>query len=155
MIIGLIAVFKISQWALANLAYMQIYARQGCHDSRIWILHTRCENKLWTVMQQRSNCLFASYSSIPLNANAQLNLFWWPVLSMACPQYEGCYKLLEICGKIDYSFRWQHVSITVYLPHTEVLFNLTRTFFSVFVIQGFLGGNKGLSEPDSMVWILT
>lgn len=46
--------------------------------------------------------------------------------------------------------------ITVCLPHTEVLFNLTQTFFSVFIIPRFPpGGTKGFQWQSRTVWSLT
>lgn len=194
MIIGLIAVFRISQWALANLAYVQIYARQGCHNSRIWILHARCWNKLCTVMQQRANCLFASQSSILLTAlcvylkhlfskrsvnftsslqltSSRAHCFF--ILSqvfvfflVACVEdgVPAIWEMFQVAGnlrknQLPLSLTTRYppvVSITVYLPHTEVLFDLTRTFFSRYLLfRDFWEETKGFQSqtPWSGSWL--
>lgn len=161
--------------------YMQIYARQGCHNSRIWILHARCWNKLCTVMQQRANCLFASQSSILLTArsvnftsslqltSSRVHCFFilsqvvffgglcWAWRARNMRDVSSCWKSAEksITAFVDNTLPSGRLHNCLLAPHRGPVRLNSDIFFSVFVIQRFLGGNKGLSEPDSMVWILT
>lgn len=89
-----------------------------------------------------------------------------PSVLVACVKHgvPSMWEMLQVAGNL-----WKNllllslttrcppvVSITVYLPHTEVLFNLTRTFFSQYLLfRDFWEETKGFQSetPWSGSWL--